>query len=548
MNASSISLRRYLSWLAGLSAGIRLRLTLRVLAGMARVGVMLLFVYVCKQLVDMAVSPSWSMSATPLFWSLGGCVAAQLALGAFISRIGLSVATDSANRLRLGMFDRSMRALYGRGFHSADVIERMKKDVDTTVELVCISLPGAIVTAFQLLAAFGFLAWLDWRLALVMVSIMPVALLLGKAFLRRMRRLSAQIRQLDSATHSHVQEHLRHRRVDAAFQATPRAVGRMSRLQARMYRLVMRRNNYSLFSRTLVQAAFAAGYLTAFIWGVVGLSEGALTFGVMTAFLQLVGQVQRPALELAQYLPGFVYGFASAERIIDVCEAPVEDEPCREMPDVERPVGLRVSGVSFAYDDAPEWVFRDLSADFVPGSMTAITGVTGRGKTTLLRLAMALIKPQSGCLEWYDTAGHAEPVDAQSRSLIACVPQGNTLFSGTVRSNLAMGRPDATEADMRRELELACCDFVNDLPAGLDTRIGEGASSLSEGQAQRLAIARALLREAPVLLLDEPTSALDPDTERRLMASLAALTPRTTVIIITHRKLTASLCTACVAL
>lgn len=543
-----MSVRQYIRWLYGLSTGQRCRLTLRIAAGVARVVVTLAFVWLCKQMVDIAVSTGSSMPLWPFVWALAGCVAVQLVLGAVISRIGVSLTARIANRLRLSMFDRSMRALYGRSLHSADIIERMRKDTDMTADLVSVAIPDVIVTLFQLFAAFAFLASLDWRLALVMVSIMPLALLFGKAFLRRMRRLSSRIRQLDSSVNRHVQEHLRHRYVDAAFQTEKRTVSQTERFQMRLFRLIMRRNNYSLFSRMMIQAGFSAGYLTAFVWGVYGLSSGAVTFGVMTAFLQLVSQVQRPAIELAHKLPGFVYGIASAERIVAVTEAPVEEEATVYTPLPAAPAGIRMEDVTFCYEDGEEPVINRLSALFGAGRMTAVTGLTGAGKTTLLRLLMAFVRPVSGRLIYFGSDGSEAEVSVATRSLITYVPQGNTLLSATIRGNLAMARPDASEEDMKRALETACCDFVSDLPAGLDTRVGEGGAKLSEGQAQRIAIARGLLRDRPVVLLDEPTSALDPDTESRLMANLAALTPGHTIVIITHRMPTASACDARIAL
>ncbi len=542
-----MNIRQYIKWLYGLSAGQRGRMALRIAAGVVRVGVALTFVWLCKQMVDAAVTSGWSMPLWPYVWALIGCMVVQIGLGAAVSRIGVTTTARATNRLRLRMFEQSMRALYGRSLHSADTVERMRKDTDTVADLVSVAVPDVIVTLVQLAAAFVFLAMLDWRLALVMVAIMPLALLLGKAFLRRMRRLSSRIRQLDSAVNRHVQEHLHHRYVDVAFQAEGRAVTRMERLQMRLLRLIVRRNNYSLFSRMMIQAGFMAGYLTAFVWGVYGLASGAVTFGVMTAFLQLVSQVQRPAIELAQKLPGFVYGMASAERIVAVTEAPAEEEVLPTgLP--AAPVGMRLDDVTFRYDDGEEPVISRLSAHFEAGRMTAVTGLTGAGKTTLLRLLMAFVHPTSGRVVYTGSDGQEADSSAATRSHIVYVPQGNTLLSTTIRSNLAMARPAATEAEMRRALELACCDFVDELPAGLDTRLDEGGAKLSEGQAQRIAIARGLLRDRPVLLLDEPTSALDPETESRLLDNLSALVPGHTVVIITHRMPTAAACDARIAL
>lgn len=535
-----MNIRRYLRFLFDLSHGLRLRLSWLVFAGMARVGVMLVFVLVCKRLVDIATrsvaGPFW-----PAVTLLAGCILAQIALTAIASRLGLSVSVRCANSLRSRIFAGGLSMPYSRSAHSACVTERMKKDTDIVADLVSSAIPTSFVTLFQLCAAFALLAVLDWRLALIMVSIMPLALLIGKSFLRRMRRLTRHIRSLDTHIHTHAQEHLRHRLVDAAFCAVPQTVGRFDRLQLRLYRLMMRRNNYSLFSRSMVQLGFSAGYATAFLWGVNGLWTGAVTFGVMTAFLQLVAQVQRPAFELARQIPAFVYGITSAERIDEIVGIEGHGAQSGQI-GTDDPVGVCLSGLSFRYPDGETPVLRALTHDFAPGSLTAVTGATGVGKTTLLRLLLAVVRPTEGSVSFYTPQGIVEDASEGTRSLISFVPQGNTLLSGTIRSNLCLGDSEASDSQMHYALEAACAEFVFDLPAGLDTRVGEGGAALSEGQAQRIAVARGLLRKSPVILFDEPTSALDSETEHRLMANIAALAPKRTVIVITHRSAPAAAC------
>lgn len=532
--------RDYINRLYGLTRGHRMRLWLRIVAGILRVAVLLTFVIACKRLVDIATG---SAAGSIVWWSVGMCccMVLQIGLGIAVSRLSLSTETRIANSLRSDIFNRALAMPYTQGRHSADIMERAKKDADTLATLAGSSLPAAIVTSVQLGGAFALLAYFDWRLALIMVAIMPFTLAVGKIFLRRMRHLTHHLRSADTAVHTHLQEHMRLRSIDRAFHSGPAASSRLDRLQQRVYRLIMRRNNYSLWSRSMIQAGFAAGYATAFLWGIAGLWSGAVTFGVMTAFLQLVAQVQRPAVELSQQIPAFVYGITSAERID---ELPKRQEHESTGPlHHSGPLGLRLTDISFAYPDAPHIaVLSGVSHRFRPSTLTAVTGATGAGKTTLFRLLLGWIVPLGGSIE-------IEKPDGSSASLqegmqIAIVPQGNTLFSATIRENLRIANPGASDAEMRKALHEAAADFTDSLPAGIDTRLGEGGARLSEGQAQRIAIARALLHQSPILLLDEPTSALDPATESRLMKSLQKIsaTRGTTIIVITHRQETAAFC------
>jgi ABC-type bacteriocin/lantibiotic exporter with double-glycine peptidase domain len=318
-----------------------------------------------------------------------------------------------------------------------------------------------------------------------------------------------------------------------------RMEGRLDDLQDREYDQIKERTRFNIFARTMVSAAFSFGYIAAFLWGVYGISKGSITFGVMTAFLQLVGQVQRPVVNLTRQIPSFVYSTTSVDRLMELEDAPKESagDPVK----LAGAAGIRVEGVAYRYPDGKRMILKDLSYDFPPLSRTAIVGETGSGKSTLIRLMLALLKPVEGRVVLYDEAQEV-PASAATRCNLVYVPQGNTLFSGTIRENLLMGNPEATEEQMKSALETAVADFVFTLPDGLETRCGEGGSGLSEGQAQRIAIARGLLRPGSILLLDEFSSSLDPETERKLMDNLTKKAAGKTMIFITHRERIAQLC------
>ena len=252
---------------------------------------------------------------------------------------------------------------------------------------------------------------------------------------------------------------------------------------------------------------------------------------MMTAFLQLVGQIQRPLVEMGSQIPALIHATASIDRLIEIESLP------REAPGeqilLDSTAGIRLSDVSFAYPDSEKDVFCGFSYDFMPGTRTAVVGPTGVGKSTLIRILLSLLKPRSGSVEIYSS--ETFPMSPSLRSNLVYVPQGNTLFSGTIRDNLLMGKPDASDDEMWTVLQTAAADFVTDLPAGLDTQCFEAGGGLSEGQAQRIAIARALLRPGSILLLDEFSSALDAQTEKTLMERLTRSLPDHTMIFITHR-------------
>ncbi len=516
------------------AAGQRSALLASMLANLAGVGASLLFVYICKTLIDIATGNSGRDLAG---WSLAmvATMAAQTLFSLLRTRLAAQTDIRIKNNLRMQLFSRLICAYHGsRGErHSGDITNRLEEDVRVVSECLSNSLPALLSATVQFIAAFCFLMALNNTLAWSVVGIMPLAIILSKIFFRKLRRLTRDIRDTDSLVQSHLQENLQHATLIQTLEQEGRASSGLDRLQSGLYDSVMRRTRFTIVSRTVISLAFAAGYATAFLWGVNGLLAGAVTFGTMTAFLQLVGQIQRPVLELSSYIPSAIHAAASADRLMEI----EGDESCAASEPVHlgSPAGIRMEHVSFAYPDGTRKVIDDFSHDFLPGSRTAIVGETGAGKSTLIRLILALLRPQSGSIVIYGPRSSAE-ASAATRCNLTYVPQGNSLLSGTVRDNLLLGDPEADEAGMKEALRIAAADFVYQLPDGLDTPCSENGGGLSEGQAQRIAIARALLRRGSILLLDEFSSSLDPETEKRLMENLSSALPGRTMIFITHRR------------
>lgn len=531
--AANMNLRGYIKWLWRAAEGVRRRIAVQALIGLLHVALSLLYVWTSKQLVDIATSRIEG-NMYIFIAMMVGCIASQIFLSAAVSRMEVETEIDMKNRLRYRFFSHIMASRWSGGgkMHTGDVMNRLLEDVDSIANTVSVVVPQTLVTIIQFFSALTFLSIMDYRLALVVTLILPIFMLFSRLYARRIRGYTKQIRDMDSNVQTHIQEYMQHRTLVASMEYTEHVVENLELMQNDLREKVMHRTHFTLFSRKMMQTGLSAGYMSAFIWGVFSLRHGA-GYGTMTAFMQLAGQVQRPLTELSRQLPSFIHITTSVDRLVAIASLPREERG--EAADLGERVGFDVRDVTFSYDDGVA-VMDGFSYDFKPGSITAVVGRTGVGKSTLMRLILGLITPQQGSVMFYNDERRVA-ASALTRCNVAYVPQGNSLISGTVRSNLQLGDPAASEERMREALNMAVADFVFDLPEGIDTPCSEAGGGLSEGQAQRIAIARALLRRGALLLMDEPTSSLDAATERRLLQNLAAHASGRTVIIVTHRPL-----------
>lgn len=515
----------------GMSVPVRWRIGVTIAIGAVRTALTLTFVWMSKELVDIATgaNPAPLRPAVLLFV---GILLLQITLNIFNSWWDSYNHVKAQNILRKNLFGHVMQSRWdGRErFLSGDTVNRLEEDIRVVSELLTQRIPGIVVTLLQLLAASAYMLYMAPNLLWVLVILMMAAVLGSKMFFRQLRQLMAAIRARESELQQVMQESLQHRVLVLTLTNVERVLEKFGWLQADIEANTRKRLNYNAVARGLMFLGFQAGHAAAFIWGIVGIRSGAVTFGTMTALLQLVGRVQGPIAEFGRQVPAFIQAITSIERLMDLEE--LEQEPLEDQKLLRGAPQIEVSHVTYAYPGIQEAVLKDFSCTFPAGSMTAIAGPTGIGKSTLIRLILGLLKPAEGSV-----LVDGYPAGSALRGNFMYIPQGNSLLSGTIRSNLQLASPSASEAQMREVLDTAMAGFVFDLPAGLDTPCGETGSGLSEGQAQRIAIARSLLRPGGILILDESTSALDPETEKGLLENLSSLYKgRKTILFISHRE------------
>lgn len=539
---SHYSAREILRWLWRAWRGNRLQAVVNATLGLLDVAVSLSSVWAVKHAIDVASHTTEGS----LYWAvalMGLLILCGFAINISAVWVRNILGIKAQNRMQQRMLDRILRSEW-RGKekrHSGDVLNRLEFDVNNVVNFLTETVPNTLSVLALFIGSFCYLFSMDPWLAAIIVFMLPVFILSSKVYVGHMRKLTRQVRNSDSKVQSVLQETIQHRMLIKTMEKDEAMVDRLEGMQSELRHNVVKRTKFSVFSNLIINFGFALGYLTAFLWSALRMSAGTLTFGGMTAFLQLVAKIQGPARNLTKLVPAFVSVFTAAERLMELEENPLEEqgEPIY-LNKAEGGVGIKFSNVTYAYDDGKRNVIDNLTFDFKPNSCTAILGETGAGKTTIVRLILALLHPVKGNVTIYNKVEEKD-ISPRIRCNLVYVPQGNTLLSGSIRDNLRMGRLNATDDEMYAALDKACAGFVKELPDGLATNCAEAGGGLSEGQAQRIAIARALLREGSVMIFDEATSALDPETERTLLKNLLGEHSHT-IIFITHRPAVVDYC------
>ncbi len=457
------------------------------------------------------------------------------------------VSLKTTNQIRQELFEKLLETEWKstNNYHSGDLLNRLTRDCSNVVSGAVDFLPVAITSVIEVLLSFSILVYYDWTIAILTVALLPILVLVSGSVTKRIRKYNEKNYKLYGKNQSFLQESLQNLLVIKTFSVSERIAAAFKDIQSEYYDSSLSQTKYTTVARAVLNAVYQFMALLIFGWCVFRFYDGGITsaIGTLVMLFQLISRVQAPAKKVLSMIPNGVGALTSSKRLLEIIDLPEEnvflDRKVVSLTESDKNIGVSIKNVSFSYEKDKK-VLNNLNIEIESGKKTAIVGPSGEGKTTLIRLLLGLITPDEGEIR-LDCEENIT-VGAKTRMLFGYVPQGNTLFSGTIRENLLQGNPAADDEMLKEALMASNAEFVFELKGGLDSVIGERATGLSEGQAQRIAIARALIRNAKILILDEATSALDSNTEKRVLEGIEKMYGKKTILMITHREQTAKMC------
>lgn len=531
-------------WLYSYAAKYKWLIVIYIVIGLFATGLALAASLVTKNLINEVLGGKISAAAVALYVFLG---LSGIAVSALNRRLSAKISLRVNNEIRADVFGKFISTTWEEvsAFHSGDLLNRINGDVSTVADSVIGWIPSVTIKSAQFIGAIAIICYYDAAMALLSLISIPAAALISSLLLRKMRSYGTKIREAGSELMSFFEESLQNIQTVKAFGLSQSLDGRLAQLQKIYYDTSL---EYNALSVKVTSGMSVLGLFVSYLcmgWCIFRLFTGAIDIGTMVLFIQLSSYLSSSISSLISSVPTVISATVSAGRIISVLNLPREEEDeslaAREIADFGEAPEIEFRDVSFGYKNGGK-VFSEVNLTVAPGEFAAFVGPSGGGKTTLLRLLLGLVKPQSGKAT-LSTKGKTAEISSVTRRIFTYVPQEKAMFSGTVAEMLRLFSPEATDEEINAALKAACAyDFVAALPEGINTPLGERGAGFSEGQNQRLAIARAVLRKAPVLLLDEATSALDLETERQVLENITALCRGKTLIVMTHRESVLPLC------
>ncbi len=451
-------------------------------------------------------------------------------VASFVEAIGQG---KSEIRLKTNVFSNIIYSKYANvnERHSGDLMARLTADVTVVSDSYIHILPTLVGYLVRIISAAIALWTLDKRFALIFIVCGTILIFVAALFRKKLKSLHLAVQKRDARVRSFMQEMLENLFAVKVFGIEEKIIKRSQKQQKKFYREKVRKKSFSILATISFSLAFATGFLAAVSYGAYGVLNGMMTFGTVIAIIQLVNQLQSPVMGVTSVLPSFYAMIASAQRLMEISEIEKDDSQCDYSVSYEDFKKIKAENISFGYAD--EKVISDISFSVNKGDFVGIKGPSGAGKSTIFKLITGLYSADEGSISIETEKG--DYACQKTRHLFSVVPQGNMLFSGTIRENVTMLNPQATEEEIHKALSDACAEFVYDIDGGLDFVLSEDGGGISEGQAQRLAVARALLGNGKILLMDESTSALDSESEKKLIENLKARKD-ITVLFITHRE------------